>query len=96
MNVACFSVLSNMDCCKMVFSREQQVFIITHCFQNDPTQQALKGALVCNQHYLAPISCSPLSQIAKITCNDEYPLISRKYHLATFNIRQHKVTSNIY
>ncbi len=34
MNVACFSVLLNVECCKMLFSQEQRVFIITHYFCN--------------------------------------------------------------
>ncbi len=78
MNVDCYSAQLNVECCKMVFFWEESVFIITHYFQNDPTQLGLKGALVCDQHYLAPILGSSLSQIAKIMCNGEFPLLSGK------------------
>ncbi len=32
MDAVCFSALSNIECCKKVFSREQRVFTIKHYF----------------------------------------------------------------
>ncbi len=92
MNVACFKALSYAECCKMVSSQEQRVFIITHHFCN-----LGKGRVQnCGQIMLVAYLCTFWSRfcqvVLKIMCNDEYPLLLWKYHFTSFNSASKQAT----